>query len=103
MGKAEAGRTMESLSRLDPQCTKTPAHGRELGHPRDKLHQGLRKAEGSLATQLRTAKVRLAAFLHARGVPNVISPACQCGWRRQVPKYILMFCPNNAHNRRRPF
>ena len=83
-----------------PIARKTPAHDCKLGPPRDKLHQGLRKAESSVAIQLRTEKVGFAAFLHARRVPDVVSPACQCGWRQQDPKHIIIFCPNHAHNRR---
>lgn len=49
----------------------------ELG--RDKLHRGPRKVERSLAIQLRTGKIGFAAFLHDRRVPDITSPACQCG------------------------
>ena len=75
---------------------KTPAHHQDLGRPRDKLHQGLRKAESPLAIQLRTEKVGFAAFLHVRGVPNVFSPACKCGWRKEDPKvcYCVLFRPS---------
>ena len=31
------------------------------------------------------------------------SPACQCGWRRQDPKHIIIFCPNDARNCRRSY
>ena len=51
--------------------------------------------------QPRTKKVGFTAFLHARRVPDVISPACQCGWRRQDPKHVILFCPRHAHIRRR--
>lgn len=79
---------------------RTPAHG-GLWHC-GKLHRGLHKAESSLAIQLRT-EVGFAAFLHARRVPGVLSPACQCGWRRQDPKHIIMFCPDHAATRDRLF
>ena len=79
---------------------KTPAHEPKLS-TRKKLHQGLRKAESSLAVQLRTEKVGFAAFLYERKVPGVLSPACECGWRRQDPKHIIVFCPNHAATRNR--
>lgn len=79
---------------------ENPAHGHELGYPRDKLHQGFRIAESSLVVQLRTEKAGFAAFLHARRVSDMISPACQGGWRRQDPKHVIIFCPNHARNRR---
>lgn len=50
---------------------RTPAHGQELGRQRDKLHK--------MAIQLRAKKAGFAAFLHARRVPDVVSPACHCG------------------------
>ena len=51
-----------------PALRNTPAHEPELS-TRKKLHQGLRKAESSLAVQLRTEKIRFAAFLYGRRVP----------------------------------
>lgn len=78
---------------------RTPFHSCELSSSRDKLHQGLGKAESSLAIQLRTEKIGLVAFLHARRVPDVFSPACQCGWRRQDPKHVVIFCLERAYNR----
>ena len=83
-----------------PESRKTPAHKESLGRQRNKLHQRLRRAEGSLAIQLRTEKVGFAAFLHARRVPDVVSPACQCGWRRQDPKHVVIFFPEHTRNRR---
>ena len=84
-----------------PRSKKTPAHEGELGHQRNKLHEGLRKAESSLAIQLQTKKTGFAAFLHPRRVPDVVSPACHCGYRRQDRKHVIIFCPNHAYNRRR--
>ena len=84
-----------------PRSKKTPAHEEELGHRRTKLHQGLCKAESSLAIQLRTEKIGLSAFLHARKVPDVVSPACQCGWRHQDPEQVVISCPERARHRRR--
>ena len=33
----------------------------------------------------------------------MLSPACGCGWRRQDPKHVIMFCPNHAATRNRPY
>ena len=62
---------------LEHSCsyTRNPAHHQDLGRLRDKLHQGLRNAESSLAIQLCTKKTGFAGFLHARRVPDVIFPA----------------------------
>ena len=57
-----------------PRSKRTPAHDEILGSQRDKLHQDLRKAESSLAIQLRTGKIGFGALLHARRVPDIISP-----------------------------
>lgn len=81
----------------------TSAHDRDLGRQQNKLHQGLRKVESSLAIQLRTEKVVFVAFFHARRVYGVISLAvlvCQCGWRRQDPKHMVTFRENHSINRR---
>lgn len=51
----------------------------------------------------RAEKIGFTAYSHARRVPDVISPACQYGWRREDPKHVLMFCPNCALNRRESF
>jgi hypothetical protein len=44
-----------------------------------KLHEGLRKAESSLAIQLRMGTNGLDAFLFQARVPSVTSPLCSCG------------------------
>ncbi len=61
-----------------------------------KLHEGLRKAESSLAIQLRTGVNGLDAFLFQARVPSVPSPLCSCGGGRQTAKHVLIFCPRHA-------
>ena len=53
----------------------------------------LRKAESSIAVQMRTGKIGLNDFLSKIGVPG-INPACGCGWIKQDIKHILLFCPD---------
>ena len=53
----------------------------------------LTKAQSALATQLRTEKIGLRAFLFSRKVPG-ITPDCDCGWPRQTAKHIILYCPN---------
>ena len=98
MGRSKVGRKKEAPP-FDsvPSARKTPAHEGKLGRSRDILHQGLRKAESLLAIQLRTEKVGFAAFLHARRVPDVVTPACRCGWRREDRKHVLNFSAMIAH------
>jgi hypothetical protein len=61
-----------------------------------KLHEGLRKAESSLAIQLRTGINGLGAFLFQARVPSVSSPLCSCSRGRQTAKYVLIFCPHHS-------
>ena len=63
-----------------------------LSKKRLKIHTLLKKAESALTTQIRTGKIGLADFLYQRRVPAVTSPACPCGWHRQTPEHVIMFC-----------
>jgi hypothetical protein len=64
-----------------------------------KLHEGLRKAESSLAIQLRTGINGLDAFLFQARVPSVSSSLCSCGKGRQTAKHVLIFCPHHSRAR----
>ena len=77
------------LTKTNPTASLTTA----LSKKRLCIHEGLAKAEGSLATHIRTEKIGLTDFLHRRRVPAITSPACPCGWHRQTAKRIIMFCP----------
>ena len=56
------------------------------------LHEGLSKRESALLVQLRTEKIGLKDFLFQRKVPDVRSPRCKYGERRQTVAYILLRC-----------
>ena len=60
----------------------------------------LRKAESSVAVQIRSGKIGLNAFLNKMRVPG-IDPDCKCGWRKQDVKHILLFCPKSHKDRPR--
>lgn len=62
-------------------------------------YQGLRKAESSLAIQLHTEKMGLAAF-HAHRVPDSVSLTCRCGWRQEDPKHVFIFYSSRPLYRR---
>ena len=62
----------------------------------------LRKAESSVAIQMRSGKIGLNAFLNRIRVLG-IDPDCRCGWRRQDVKYILLFYPRSREDRLRLF
>jgi hypothetical protein len=58
-----------------------------------RLHTSLNRPESTVATLLRTEAIGLNDFLHRVGVPNV-EARCSCGWERQTPKHVVMFCPD---------
>jgi ribonuclease HI len=68
-----------------------------------RLHEGLTKRESALLVQLRTEKIGLNDFLFARRVPDVTSPRCDCGARRQTVAHILLHCSKHRHLRDRIF
>jgi hypothetical protein len=65
------------------------------------LHEGLHKAESSILTQLRTGKIGLADFLHKAGVPEVTSTACSCGYEKETPRHVTVFCSRFGDTRER--
>lgn len=64
-----------------------------LGKKRTRIHEWVANAESALATQIRTEKIGLAAFLRRQRVPTVASPTCPCAWHRQTAKHVIMFRP----------
>ena len=56
-------------------------------------HQGLRKHESSLLTQVRTGKVGLRAFLFEKKVPGIATPLCRCGEAPETAAYLVLNCP----------
>lgn len=70
----------------------TPARKGNSEHQREKLHQGLCKAESSLANQTHTEKIGLVAFLHACTLLNVGFPACQCSRQRADRRTLKTWC-----------
>lgn len=57
-------------------------------------HEGLRKHESSVLTQLRTGKIGLNGFLYHRRVPEVDSPLCQCGEAIEDFGHMITECSN---------
>lgn len=68
---------------------KYPSGQGKNPHPR----RGVVKTESTLATQVRTEKIGLAAFFHRQRIPMVASPAYPCGWQRQIAKHVSVCCP----------
>ncbi len=61
-----------------------------------KLQEGLRKAESSLAIQLRMGTNGLDAILFQARVPSVPSPLCSYGKGQQMAKHVLILCPKHT-------
>ena len=89
----------EAYQATIPEESQAPAvKGPLLGDCTDH-HQGLRKAESSLATQLRSGKNCFKAFLLKANVPGIQDSRCGCGWAKQDAKHILLFCPELRESR----
>ena len=57
-------------------------------------HQGLRKHESSLLTQIRTGKIGLRAFLFERGVPSVATPRYRySSGALETAVHLVLDCP----------
>ena len=57
-------------------------------------HQGLRKHESSLLTQIRTGKIGLWAFLFERWVPSIATPWYRCSSRAlETAVHLVLDCP----------
>jgi ribonuclease HI len=67
------------------------------------LHEGRPKRESALLIQLRTEKIGFNDFLFARRVPDVVSPRCDCGARRQTVAHVLLYCSKRRNLRNRIF
>jgi hypothetical protein len=57
-----------------------------------KLHEKLIKFESSLATQIRTERIKLTNYLFNRRVSEIVSFACFCDWIKQNVKHIVLQC-----------
>jgi hypothetical protein len=57
-----------------------------------KRHEDLSKAKSSLLVQIRTGDIGLRDFLFKRGVPEVLTPSCECGEGRETAEHLVMWC-----------
>lgn len=69
---------------------RSPAQQGDLQFDRKALHRGLAKVESSVLIQRRTEKIGLAHFLYNGRVPHIQLASCNCGWRKQNVKHVLM-------------
>jgi hypothetical protein len=64
-----------------------------------KLHAGLQKAESSVLVQARTGRIGLARFLYNHKVPGVLYAQCRRGAGEEIPRYLTLFCTEEAERR----
>ena len=56
------------------------------------LYDGLTKAEATALFLLQTEVIGLNVWLPSVFVPDIL-PRCECGWRAQTVRHILLHCP----------
>ena len=78
---------------------RTPAQEGLLIENRLDYHSRLRKAESSIAIQLRSGKNGFNHFLYKMKVPGVYSARCSCGQTKQDTKHILLYYPKLSQQR----
>lgn len=86
------------LKERDGQAVTRPAD--DFDHQQETLfkdktlkrHEGLSKAKSSLLVQIRTGAIGLRDFLFKRGVPEVLTPSCECGEGRETVEHLVMWC-----------
>ena len=59
-----------------------------------KRHEGLTKAQSSLLFQARTGDIGLRDYLFRVKVPEVNTPYCECGERRETVEHLVVWCPD---------
>jgi hypothetical protein len=67
------------------------------------LHERLSQRESALLVQLRTEKIGLNDFRFSRHVPDITSPGCSCGERRQTVAHVILRCSKYKDLRKRIF
>ncbi|KAI0997495.1 hypothetical protein K3495_g10692 [Podosphaera aphanis] len=57
------------------------------------VHKNLKRAQSSLAMQIRSEHIGLNYYLYRRKVPGVDNQSYPCGYRSQNVKHVIMACP----------
>jgi hypothetical protein len=101
--KTQAARQWISAWREDKKGRATYRHTPTPTKKVLQLHERLSKRESALLVQLRTEKIGLNDFLFNRNVPDIISPSCSCGERRQTVAHVILRCSKHKDLRNRIF
>ncbi|KAI1005846.1 hypothetical protein K3495_g2368 [Podosphaera aphanis] len=62
-------------------------------------HRNLKRAQSSVAIQIRSEHIGLKSYLYRRRVPGFDSPQYQCGYLSENVKHAIMACPLKARGR----
>jgi exonuclease III len=76
-----------------------PKAFRRFGTHNYLLYKNLKRAEASLAIQIRSEHIGFRAYLHQRRVPGYETKACPCGYLSQNPEHMLLRCPQWSEGR----
>lgn len=101
--KTQAERQWISAWREDKKGRATYRHTPTPTKKVLQLHERLSKRESALLVQLRTEMIGLNDFLFKRQVPDITSPGCSCGERRQTVAHVLLRCSKYKDLRNRIF
>ena len=63
------------------------------------LHRNLKRAQSSIAIQIRSEHIGLKSYLYRRKVPGVDNPRCPCGYPSENVKHAVMACPLRVKGR----
>lgn len=85
-------RTLANVGRLSVAACATWSPG-------SRTKENLTRAESIVATRSRTEHIGLNDYLFRRRVSGYSRPDCDCGWPRQTPKHIVLFCPTHTTRR----
>ena len=84
----------QQQSRAAAKDSRLSVAARATWSRRLRTKENLTRAESTVGTLLRTEH-----YLCRQGVPGYSKPDCDCGWPRQTPKHIILFCPAHASGR----
>ena len=90
--KTQATRQWISAWRVEKKGRATYRHTPTPTKKVLQLLERLSKRESALLVQLRTEKIRLNDFLFNQHVPDITSPGCSCGERRQTVAHVILRC-----------
>ncbi|KHJ33520.1 hypothetical protein EV44_g3676 [Erysiphe necator] len=63
------------------------------------LHRHLKRAQSSVAMQIRSEHIGLKSYLYRRKVPGVNNQSCPCGYPSENVKHTVMACPLKVRGR----